>query len=510
MAVIAIDLGTTSCKAAVFDGGQVLGAAYHHYPYSSPQDGWAEQDADAVWRLVDNSVAEALADCRLKPEIAALVVSVQGDAIIPIDADGQPLAPAILGMDTRSHQEAADLQVRFGRGYLYSSTGMPCEPLNAITKIFWLKRHRPEFRARLWKFVHYEDFLLMKLAGIPALDFTMASRTMAFDPEHKEWVPAILDFVGVTPSQLGNVTASGVPIGILHQALAQKWGISLKALVVAGGHDQCMAALGAGVIEEELACYSMGTAEVISTCYDEPRRTAPMLQANYPCYCHAIQDRYFTITLNQSGGLSLEWFQKAVMDLSPQNGEVCPDSYADLYAALRVTPSPVLFLPHIVGSGTPACDHLSRGAFIGLSLNTSRKDLFQAVVDALAFEARLNLDTLQTLDIPISELRAVGGGARSRRVLELKATVLNRPISTLRNPEAALLGAALLAQVAVGQFPDLGAACQECVQIAETVEPQPKAQEDYEAAFDRFRQVYGLLRSYYHHWRAECPTAMNV
>jgi xylulokinase len=509
MAVIAIDLGTTSCKAAVFDGGQVLGAAYHHYPYGTPQDGWAEQDAEAVWRLVDNSVAEALASCHLKREIAAIAVSVQGDAIIPIDAAGQALAPAILGMDTRSHPEAADLQARFGRGYLYSATGMPCEPLNAITKIFWLKRNRPDLRAQLWKFVHYEDFLLMKLAGIPALDFTMASRTMAFDPEHKEWVAPILDFVGVTPAQLGNVTASGVPVGIIHQSLAQKWGISPKALVVAGGHDQCMAAVGAGVIEEELACYSMGTAEVISTCYDEPRRTAPMLNANYPCYCHAVKDRYFTITLNQSGGLSLEWFQKAVMELSPQRGEVCTASYAALLGALQVAPSPVLFLPHIVGSGTPACDHLSRGAFVGLSLNTSRADLFQAVVDALAFEARLNLETLQTLDIPISELRAVGGGARSRLVLELKATVLNRPISTLRNPEAALLGAALLAQVAVGQFPDLGAACRECVQIAETIEPQSQAQDAYDSAFDRFRQVYGTLRSYYHNWRPECQNTMN-
>jgi xylulokinase len=495
MPVIAIDLGTTGCKAALFDGPLMLSSVYRHYSYASPRDGWAEQDAGQVWELVDGAVREALAAAPARPRVAAICVSVQGDAIIPIDENGAALHPAILGMDTRSHREAADLEARFGRGRLYAATGMPCEPLNAITKIWWLARNRPELRGRLWKYVHYGEYLLMKIAGVPALDFTMASRTMAFDPARKDWVPEILDAVGVTPSELGAVAPPGAPVGIVRNSVADAWGIGRTALVVAGGHDQCMAALGAGVTEPDLACYSMGTAEVISTCFDTPRTGPAMLECNYPSYCHAAAGRYFTISLNQSGGLSLEWF-----------AGVLGCEVKALAEAVEVAPSPVMFLPHIVGSGTPACDHLSRGSFLGLSLATGRKEMFQAAADALAFEARINLDALERLDIHVAELRAVGGGSRSLKMLELKATVLERPIRTLANPEAALLGAAMLAEIALGTFPSLEAARAECVRIAQTVEPRREAVAPYAAAYDRFRQLYGTLKSFYRHWRDECRT----
>jgi xylulokinase len=510
MAVIAIDLGTTGCKSALFDGSEMLASAYRHFSYTAPEDGWAEQDPESVWDLVDQTVRQAIASCRAVPDVEAVCVSVQGDAVMPINHQGTALHPAILGMDTRSAQEAEDLQEEFGRGQLYAATGMPCEPLNAITKIFWLARHHPELRKSLWKYVQYGDFLLMKLAGIPALDFTMASRTMAFDPVRKDWVPGILEFVGIAPSQLGNLSPSGTPIGIILKSVADSWGISRSALVVTGGHDQCLAAVGAGVIEPDLACYSMGTAEVISTCFPTPCAGSAMLEANYPCYCHAVPDHYFTITLNQSGGLSLEWFQNHVMGFDQLPGPARAAAIRCLLDEVRIQPSIVMFLPHIVGSGTPACDHLSRGTFLGLSLKTGRRDMFQAVVDALAFEARLNLETLADRDIPILELRGVGGGTRSERLLELKATVLNRPIRTLKNPEAALLGAGILAQVAIGHFESIEEACRECVAIDRTIEPRRDAVEVYTAAFQRFRQIHGTLRSFYHNWRAECRTAVLV
>jgi xylulokinase len=222
-----------------------------------------------------------------------------------------------------------------------------------------------------------------------------------------------------------------------------------------------------------------------------------MLASNYPCYCHAAPGQFFTISLNQSGGLSLEWFANAVSR-----------PLAELLADIEVSPSLAMFLPHIVGSGTPACDHLSRGSFLGLSLKTGGTEMFQAVADALAFEARLNLDTLEKLDIHVDELRAVGGGSRSEKLLELKATVLERPIRTLKNPEAALLGAAMLAEIAVGTFRDLESAVAECVAIERSIEPVSSALESYGAAYARFREIYGMLRPYYHHWRSECPATV--
>lgn len=504
MAVIAIDLGTTACKAAVFDGPVMEALSRRHYSYNAPRAGWAEQDAEAVWLLVKQVVAEALAACSPRPPVEAICVSVQGDAIIPIDTDGVALHPAILGMDSRSHEEAAGLENRFGRGWLYSKTGMPCEPLNAVTKVWWLVRNRPDVARQAWKFVHYCDFLFTKLAGVPALDFTMASRTGAFDPVSKDWVPEILEHIGVPPSQFGNVSPAGVPVGILRNAVADEWGIGRDTLVVTGGHDQCMAALGAGVIEPDLACYSMGTAEVMSTCFEEPRLTASMLSANYPCYCHAAPDQYFTITLNQSGGLSLEWFLESMSEAPREQ------AFERAIGGLHLAPSPVQFLPHIVGSGTPACDHRSRGSFLGLSLASGRREMFQAVVDALGFEARLNLETLDRLGIGVRELTAVGGGARSAKVLEIKASILNRPIRTLANPEAALSGAAMLASIAVGAFPGLAAARSACVKTGTTIGPDRDAAGRYGEAFESWRHIYGMLRDFYHHWSPECWKAKSA
>jgi xylulokinase len=241
----------------------------------------------------------------------------------------------------------------------------------------------------------------------------------------------------------------------------------------------------------------MGTAEVTSTCFREDRRTREMLAANYPCYCHAAGGLYFTIALNQSGGISLEWFQKLWTDLGGLDETGRANSYARALGAVRLEPSPVVFLPHLVGSGTPSCDHRSRGTFLGLSLSTSRDDMFQAVVEALAFEARLNLATLDGLGIPVSALLAVGGGARSRAVLELKATVLRRPIRTLSMSEAALLGAAMQAQVAVGEFRDLQEARSACVRIAETIQPRAEAAAAYDEAFRRFEKAYSVLPAFY-------------
>jgi xylulokinase len=508
MAVIALDLGTTVCKAAVFDGPQMIAVVEEHYRHSSREEGLAEQDAEQVWLQVTRAVRQAL-EAAHRPAVQAVCVSVQGDAVIPIDAKGQALQPAILGMDTRSHQEAADLEARFGRGPLYAWTGMPCEPLNAITKILWLVRHRADLRRRVWKYVHYEEFLFMKIAGVTALDFSMASRTMAFDPVRKEWVAPVLDFVGVTPSQLGNVSPSGVPIGIVRSAVADAWGIGRHVLVIAGGHNQCMAAVGAGVIEPDLGCYSMDAAEVISLSLSAPRTTPAMLASNYPCYCHAASDRYFTITLNQSGGLSLDWCLDLIAGPGETRASEREGEERRWLNRLRLVPSAVLFLPHLVGSGTPTCDHLSRASFVGCSLKTTTEDLFQAVADALAYEARVNLDSLEHLGIPVRELRVVGRGANSEVQLALKATVLERPLHLLKNRHAALVGAAVTAQLAVGVFATLDDAVKECVTIERTIEPERSAIAAYRDGFERYRHLYGTLKSFYHHWR-RLPAAAGV
>jgi xylulokinase len=508
MAVIAIDLGTTGCKAALFDGSRMLESARQRFPGTPPENGRAEQDAERVWEWVDHTVRRALETCSSVPNVQAISVSVDGDAVVPINPQGTALLPAILGTDTRGATEAADLQRHFGRGQLYSATGMPCEPSNAIARIAWLVRHYPDRRKSIWKYIQYGEFLLMKLAGIPALDFTIASRTMAFDPVRKDWVPGILEFVGITPSQLGNLSPPATPVGIILKSVADSWGISQRALVVAGGCEPCLAAVGAGVIEPELACCPKGAGDAIGTCFALPRAGAAMLAANYPCCCHAVRNQYFTVTRNRSGSLALEWFQNRVMELAQLPEQARAQARRQLIEEIEIRPAPVMFLPHIAGAGTPECDPVSRGAFLGMSLQTGRRDMFQAVVDAVAFEARLNLETLEECAIPVTELRT--GNTDPERILELTATVLNRPVRTLKNPEPALVGAAILAQLAIGEFRSIEEACEECVRFDRTVLPRKGAIESYSEAFGRFRQLHGALRSFYHNWGPERHASAQV
>jgi xylulokinase len=373
---------------------------------------------------------------------------------------------------------------------------MPCEPLNFGTKVLWLERHRPELRGSVWKYFSFHDFLAFHLAGVPALDFSMASRTMMFDRVGRDWIPALLDFAGIDTGQLGNVTPSGVPVGIVRATVSEEWGIRRNALLIAGGHNQCMAAIGSGVIEPHLACYSVGAAEVIGACLASPQASPSLLEGNFPCYCHATHDQYFTITLNQSGGLAMEWLENSILKL----GVSRINTPQDLGDGIQVWPSPVLFVPHLVGSGTPSRDHFSRAAFAGMSLKNDRRDLIQAVVDAQAFEARLNLEALARSGIEVTDIRAVDRGARMWKALRVKATVLQRPIHTLRSPEAALMGAAMLAQTAIGVFPSIEAACNECVSVASTIEPDRAASEAYDEAYGRFRALSAALRSFYRHW----------
>jgi xylulokinase len=500
MAVLAIDTGINSSKAGVFEGGKILGYACRHYSYDCPEDGFAEQNPNMVWGVVDALAREAVRMSGAGASVNAVALSVMGDAVIPVDASGEPLAPAILGIDSRSHREAEELRERFGSGPLYAATGMPSRPLNSITKVLWLERNRPDIADSVWKYVHHGEFLGLKIASVPALDFSMASRTMAFDPVRKDWIPAVLEHIGIGPGHLGNVTPPGVPVGIVRASVADSWGIDRKALLISGGHNQCMAAIGAGAIHAGPACYSMGTAEVIGTALPNARMSPAMLSVNLPCYCHAAPDAYFTITLNQSGGgLAVEWLHRSVFGIAPRE----ENSLRDLFGQLKTAPAQLLFLPHLAGSGTPLCDYQSRGAFVGLSLKTTQAEMLQAVIDSQAFEARINLEIMEELDIPVTDLRAVDWGARMWKSLAVKATVLDRPIHTLNTPDAALLGAAILAQTAMGEFADLDAACAECVRIADTIEPVGRAREAYREAFERYRPLYSTLRNFYHHWKAE-------
>lgn len=496
MHVIGLDIGTTNCKACVFDGsGGIAGYAFREYAVICTEPTMGEQDPELVWKLTGEVVAEAAAAAGTG-DIAALSISVQGDAIMPLDRNGKVLHNAILGMDYRSEPVARELADRLGERALFDRTGMRPHPMNSLVKMVWLFRQHPEVRRQTARLVTYADFVTLRMCGEALIDYTMASRTMALDLRTRQWAPDILDAARIAPTLLSRPVASGVTASELDRHLAQSWGLSGPVLVVTGGHDQALAALGSGVIAPGKAVISTGTAEVLSTVIDSIAVNDTMYSSYYPCYLHAVEPRFFTFALNHTGGLLFRWYRDTLGEpevvSARQKGT---DPYTEIVAAMPDDLSPVMVLPHFGGSGTPTCDMQARGAIVGLSLSTTRHDIAKAVLEGLCFELRLNCETMARAGVAVEQLVAVGGGAKSPRWLQLKADILGRPIRTQKTREAACLGAALLAGKACGMYDSLEDGLVAATATDAVWDPDTKRTERYSRRFEQYCGLYPALRS---------------
>ncbi|MCX7841991.1 MAG: FGGY family carbohydrate kinase [Clostridia bacterium] len=496
MHLIGLDVGTTGTKAVVFDlEGNIKGYGFQEYDVICEKPGWAEQDPEKVWQLTRLVIRQAVAESGIK-DIKALSLSVQGDAIIPVDRDKKPLHNTLLGMDYRSAKQAQECARIFGDRQLFDTTGMRPHPMNSLTKILWFMENTPEIFSRTYKFMTYADFILSRLGSEPVIDYTMASRTMAFELEKKEWSRHILGKTGVSIEQFSKAVPSGEIVGEINPAIADELGVSKRMLLVAGGHDQPCAALGAGVVEENIAIDSHGTAEVLSAAFNKPMLNDQMYGGYYPCYCHAKNGMYFTFALNHIGGILFKWYRDNLGHAEVAEAEAKGmGAYQLMETKAPKGPSSVLVLPHFNGSGTPWCDLDSKGAFLGLTMATTRHDIVKGILDSLTYELRINIETMRNAGINITNLRSVGGGAKSPMWLQIKADVTGCTVSTLKVREAACLGAALLAGTAAGGYSSLDEAVKKTVSLKDTYYPDKEANVLYNEKYGVYREIYDTLKN---------------
>jgi len=265
--------------------------------------------------------------------------------------------------------------------------------------------------------------------------------------------------------------------------------------LVAGGHDQPCAAIGAGVVRERIGVVSTGTAEVLSTAFNSPALTRQMFDSFYPCYLHARDGMFFTFALNHIGGILLKWYRDNFG--FPEVAEAQTrgiDPYQLIDAQMPPGPSPLMVVPHLNGTGTPWCDLQAKGAILGLTMASTRHDVAKAILEGLTFELLINLRTMQQCGIRVEELVAAGGGAKSKLWLQLKADILGRPIRTLRCREAACLGAALLAGTAAGVYRSLDEAVQQTVAYDGEFAPQAEMSVRYQERFATYETLYPALK----------------
>ena len=424
-----------------------------------------------------------------------MALSCQGEAVIPVDADGRALRHAILGMDTRTGEENEWLVEQFGAETLFARTGMPVHTINTLPKLVWLRRHEP----RLWKQAHqfllYEDFFLRRLSGKAVISHCLASRTQMYDLAAGDWASDILETCGVEPGRLASLASDGA-VGTLRGDLAAELGVRNEVLLAAGGHDQACAALGSGVVRDGLAMVSTGTAEVVEVAMCEANLCSALRQGGISVYRHVVPGLYLAMTLNHSGWLLLRWFRDTFCGQElEQAREAGSDPYDLVLADAPKGPTGLMVLPHFAGAGTPTLDTSSKGAIIGLTFATNRPMLAKAILEGLTFELRINLDLLRNSGIALDELRAVGGGARSPLWLQLKADIGRVPLRVPQVTEAACLGAALLAGGACGVYPDLEAAIRRTIRLGREVVPDPRGTPAYLPRFDIYTKLYPTLKS---------------
>jgi len=494
--LLGIDVGTTGSKAIVFNtDGDIKGYGFREYDVLCEKPGLAEQDAEKVWTFVKQSVKQAVAKSGVK-NIKALSVSVQGDAVIPVDKNIRPLHNALLGMDYRSKEQADFCSGLLGERNLFNITGMRPHPMNSLTKILWFRGYMPDLFSQTYKFMTYSDFIMSKLgSGRAVIDQTMASRTMMFDIKQKQWSKQILDKLELDDRLFSEVIPSGILIGKINSKLADELGISRNVFLVSGGHDQTCAALGAGVVKENIAVDSHGTAEVLSTAFYKPKINDFMYNGYYPCYLHAKEGMYFTFSLNHIGGILLKWYRD---NLGYEEVKEAQEKGISAYKLMETKapngPSSVLVLPHFNGSGTPTCDFASKGAILGLTMSTTRHDIVKGILDSLVYELKINMETLKKAGIRINEMRCVGGASRSPVWLNIKSNVTNCRVVTMKVHEAACLGAAILAGSASGIYSSVEEGVENTVKLEKVYEPDEKMYRLYEEKYSIYKGIYDILR----------------
>lgn len=496
--LLGLDLGISTAKAALFDTeGNLLATASEEY-LILPEGNIVEADPDVYWKPLVRVVKEVLQKWNGdRDRIRAVSVSSHTETLIPLTDQGEPVRPAIVWMDGRSRPQANELAGAFSPARVMQITGQPeITPIWPLTKIRWMRDNEPELFSKS-KFLLPEDYILCRLCGRMVAEQTVWSSSLVLDIRKKSWSPELMEFGGIESHQLPELCAPGTVLGDITESAAQETGLSRTTKVVAGALDQICAALAAASITSGIVSASTGSVVALVATTD-----APVLREDcrIPCHIHALPDTYCLLPWNPTGGLVFRWFRDLLTAPNSSKAAACPFSYEFLTEeAGRIPPGcdGMVMLPHLDGALFPEYDPHARGVFYGITLTHSRGHFVRAILEAVAFMLRRDLEGLRKLGVSAHEVRLLGGGARSRLWLEINANVCQTPIAIPSQQESAALGAAILAAVGCGLFIDIPSAVRSMTSISQTIHPDPGQANVYEDAFRLYKNLYRSVKGLY-------------
>lgn len=485
--LMGVDLGTSGTKTVIIDqDGHLLSCATRGYGINTPRPGWAEQNPQVWLQAAVETMGQALVEADVPPQrIEAIGLSGQMHGMVCLDDKGRPLRPAVIWADQRSRQQVAKVYRDLGRERLSEWTANPLATGFMLATWLWLREEDPEVCRATTHLLLPKDYLRYCLIGELGSEPSDASSTLLFDTVHRRWSTALLDALQMEPSLLPPIHESAEIAGGLKADIAAAIGLRYGTPVVYGGSDQALQALGHGIVEPGVVSCTIGTGGQLFAPVRSPVHD-PLLRLHL--FCHALPNRWHLEAAILSAGLSLKWLRDNVFEGKTYH------ALAEAAAEIPPCSEGLFFLPYLAGERTPHMDPDAKASFFGLTLRHHRGHLVRAVMEGVIFALRQGLALMLDLGIPVERIIASGGGTQHPLWLRLQADILKHPIYQTQTVEAAAVGAALLAGVGAGVYPEALAACQRTVQWRdEVISPVPERVACYDEAYCTFCQLYPAL-----------------
>lgn len=482
MYYIGADLGTSGLKMILMDEtGDIKKSLVEKYPISYPKPGWSEQDP-ADWVKALKQGLKQLTHGIPKAEVRGIGIDGQMHGLVMIDETDQVIRPAILWNDTRTGKQVKYLNETIGLETLSQATGNIAFAGFTAPKVLWVKENEPENFKRIKSIMLPKDYLNFVLTGILATDLSDASGTLLLDVKNKTWSTEMLELCGLKMENLPRLSESYEVLGHLDESVAEELDLSSTIKVVAGAADNAAAALGAGTVGNGMCNISIGTSGTVFVVSDQFKAGKNNAVHNF---VHADGNHHF-LGCMLSAASALDWWMK-VLDTA--------DHQKEQEAIEQLGNNRILFLPYLMGERSPHNDANARGAFLGLSMSTTRQEMTLAILEGVTFGLRDSLEVIRETGIRVDYATLCGGGAKSLLWQKLVANILNIEVGILNNDEGPALGSAILAAVGDGQYESVKSACAAIVKVRATVKPDPELVSKYDRLYKIFRQGYASVKS---------------
>lgn len=482
MLYIGVDLGTSAVKLLLMDSeGEIQNIVSKEYPLYFPHPGWSEQKPEDWFTQSMEGIKELTGGCD-KSEVAGISFGGQMHGLVALDKDDKVIRPAILWNDGRTGEETDYLNQAVGKDRLSEYTANIAFAGFTVPKILWMKKHEPENFEKICKIMLPKDYLAYCLSGSFCTDVSDASGMLLMDVKNRCWSDEMLKICGIAKEQLPRLYESYEVVGNLKPEIAEELGLSADVKVIAGAGDNAAAAVGTGTVGDGMCNISLGTSGTIFI----SSKTFGVDQNNaLHSFAHA-DGHYHLMGCMLSAASCNKWWNEDILKTK--------DFAAEQANITKLGENQVFYLPYLMGERSPHNNPDARAMFIGMSMDTTREDMTQAVLEGVTFGLRDSLEVAKSLGIKIERTKICGGGAKSPLWKKILANIMNLKVDVIESEEGPALGGAMLAAVGCGEYPDVKTIAEKVVKVVDTVEPEPELVAKYEERYQKFRKIYPTVK----------------